>query len=91
MAEYIEREALIEWFRPYTHEDVLLEPIDVIGDIRAIPAADAVEVVRCKDCKHMEISETTGGRYCYVWEHFNGAGDDGFCNYGERMADNETD
>ena len=42
--EYIERNAVIEFFGPYTHEDVLLEPIDVINDIKAIPAADVVEV-----------------------------------------------
>lgn len=42
---------------------------------------DAVPVVRCKDCRHMTIEQ--GLRYCNVWERFNGAGDDGFCNYGE--------
>ena len=45
MVEYIKREAVLEWFKPYTHEDILLEPINVINDIRAIPAADVVEVV----------------------------------------------
>ena len=44
--------------------------------------ADVAPVVRCKDCKHMDIEPC--GRYCHVWGFFNGAGDDGFCNYGER-------
>lgn len=39
-------------------------------------------VVRCKDCKHMTIEPC--GRYCLVWGNYNGMGDDGFCNYGER-------
>ena len=42
----------------------------------------AVEVVRCKDCKHMIIEPL--GRYCPVWRAHNGMGDEGFCNYGER-------
>ena len=46
-------------------------------------------VVHCKDCKHMEISEETNGRYCHVWGFFNGAGDEGFCNYGERIMPEE--
>ena len=47
---------------------------------------DLVRVVRCKDCKHMSIEPC--GRYCFVWGFFNGAGDDGFCNYGERRCEN---
>ena len=85
MAEYIRREEVLEWLRPYTHEDVLLEPIDVISDIRAIPAADVVDVVRCKDCVN----------YCGFEHCKNGVCDvdsvskravypDDFCSYGER-------
>ena len=44
---------------------------------------DFVEVVRCKDCKHMKI-DRNGYRWCLVWTGINGMGDDGFCNYGER-------
>ena len=39
--------------------------------------------VRCKDCAHMK-EQFRGARYCEVWTMFNGMGDDGFCNYGER-------
>lgn len=46
------------------------------------PTVDAVEVVRCKDCRHMEKSQY--GRYCQIWGMYNGHGDDGFCCYGER-------
>lgn len=53
----------------------------------SLPTIDAVPVVRCKDCKYIEITEETGGRYCHVWGFFNGAGDDGFCNYGKRRDD----
>lgn len=46
------------------------------------PTVDAVEVVRCRDCKHMILQSNM--RYCTVWHGPNGMGDDGFCNYGER-------
>ena len=46
------------------------------------PTIDAVPVVRCKDCQHMEKSQY--GRYCQIWRMYNGHGDDGFCCYGER-------
>ena len=48
------------------------------------PTIDAVEVVRCKDCRHMEKSQY--GRYCQIWGMYNGHGDDGFCCYGERKG-----
>ena len=53
-----------------------------IADISKAPTIDAVEVVRCKDCRHMEKSQY--GRYCQIWGMYNGHGDDGFCCYGER-------
>lgn len=52
--------------------------------IQAAPAVDAVEVVRCGECKHIENSPY--GRYCTVWHGHNGMGDEGFCNYGERKT-----
>ena len=53
--------------------------------IEKAPAVDAVPVVRCKDCKHME--KDVVGRLCHVWGGYNGMGDDGYCNYGERKVD----
>lgn len=44
---------------------------------------DNVHVVRCKDCKHMEVTPDHL-RWCNAWNGINGMGDDGFCNYGER-------
>ena len=49
------------------------------------PTVDAVEVVRCRECKNMIPQSHT--RYCTVWNAVNGMGDDGFCNYGERKDD----
>lgn len=52
-----------------------------ISDIAKATTIDAVKVVRCKDCRHMEKSQY--GRYCQIWGMYNGHGDDGFCCYGE--------
>lgn len=49
------------------------------------PTVDAVEVVRCGECKHMRI-EFGYVRWCTVWDVPQGMGDDGFCNYGERRG-----
>lgn len=63
---------------------------DILGEIdRTIKEADrvdAVRVIRCKDCKHMEVTPDCL-RWCHVWSGINGMGDDGFCNYGERRSD----
>ena len=50
------------------------------------PAVDAVEVVRCKDCKkgHPELAPN-GGVWCAKWNHI--FCDDGFCSYGEGRTD----
>lgn len=56
----------------------------VCGLILKAPVVDAVEVVRCKDCRHMEADN--GARFCHVWGSYNGMGDDGFCNYGKRRG-----
>ena len=56
---------------------------DVWSCIENQPTVDAVEVVRCKECKHMEVTPDCL-RWCHVWNGINGMGDEGFCNYGER-------
>ena len=45
--------------------------------------AEYVEVVRCKDCKHMNVVGV-GYRWCKAWERIQTMGDDGFCCFGER-------
>lgn len=64
--------------------DGLSVPIAVVRqNIEDALTVDAVEVVRCKDCKNMLVSDK-GFRFCNVWCNINGMGDDGYCNYGER-------
>lgn len=40
--------------------------------------------VRCKDCKLRDVPEK-----CVAYEAFWDLGDDGFCNFGERMDEVE--
>lgn len=48
---------------------------------------DAVEVVRCKDCKYAEHWYGDKAR-CFLWSE-NGIDvfEDGYCNYGKRRED----
>ena len=63
--------------------EIMAVPIDALDDA---PTVDAVEVVRCKDCKH-RYTMSSGHGFCR--EHFPmGKYDDDFCSLGERK-DNE--
>jgi hypothetical protein len=72
----------------------------VVDRIEAAPTVDAVEVVRCCECKHYRESEhpeMAGIRFCYRLMHptedrkigYNFADDD-FCSYGERRENEQT-
>ena len=63
---------------------VLTERSAFKHDIADAPTIDAVEVVRCKDCKHW-YSDADTGMAC---EFTNiGQPEDGFCNWAERRSD----
>lgn len=88
MAEYIEREDLLELYRM---DDPVLNknghvPLPVIRkNIMDIPAADVAPVVRCKECKW------AGGDFvCYRGEMVQHKPED-FCSYGERRGGGEDD
>ena len=74
MAELIDRQVVLAEMRRSGRAAYMI--------VQDAPTVDAVEVIHCKDCKHMEIEPC--GRYCHVWGFFNGASDEGFCNYAER-------
>jgi hypothetical protein len=84
--EYVERseaKRIIlenEWKNP-----VVPNVVNMILD--RVPAADVVEVVRCKDCKHATFYSCTADA-CYrgiICEYRMGADDENFfCSYGER-------
>ena len=63
--------------------------------INNAPTVDAVEVVRCKDCRHCEIwAKWNGGKYfaCMrIPSEVHDVDPFHYCSYGERRCDNEAD
>lgn len=66
------------------HDGVTLQSI-----IHKMPTIDAVEVVRCKDCKWSDWYTTADGHmYCYCMETGNGGRtENDYCSYGETESE----
>lgn len=75
MSEYIERERA----KAYLIGDYAYAAAKVLDEV---PAADVVEVVRCKDCKHRDKS----GLCQAEGQKLTIAKDNHFCGKGERRA-----
>jgi hypothetical protein len=87
MGEYISREWLRKWaVEVYERWGNVAEVQGyfVLRMPEVAPAADVVEVVRCKDCKHLMFSDCYGE--CSAG-HYGIVRPDHFCNYGERKED----
>lgn len=52
--------------------------------LRKMSTMDAVEVVRCRDCKHYERNPNRGGPMCTEFLGLTIPDADDFCSYGER-------
>lgn len=63
--------------------------IDAILEVRALaPTVDAVEVVRCKDCRFSKCFVESGTRRCRSMNGlYRTVEDSDFCSYGEREDD----
>ena len=60
--------------------------------VRNYPSVDAVEVVRCKDCKYFELNHwdgpiITAHEICSKWGSGCKTNKDGYCFLGERKTD----
>ena len=98
MKEYIEREAAIKAIENDCSELVYYTKEDAIQCVKAIPAADVVEVVRCRECKYWgdeagELQRSDGVLFarCKVHNYLLDGRHTGwcptendFCSYGER-------
>ena len=83
----LEKAIRTDYFEHFTqyHDTDQIALIDMVcDDIEESPTVDAVEVVRCRDCKHRD--GTPGQPNIDCWQMH----DDDFCSYGERKdgADN---
>lgn len=95
MREYVTKEQVREVMAKYyenanLRQDHFLRR--VYQEIKALPAADVVEVVRCRECKHYQT-----GMFCEKWadlhphaEVYPMVSSNGYCHYGDRKdgADN---
>jgi len=89
MAEYIKREDVLD---ALFNASVLtfnfgkpIRDVDYVPAIKSIPAADVVEVVRCKDC----INHRQSG-LCEGWSRYGTitTPDDAYCSYGRKIDGN---
>ena len=90
--EYIEREEAKELVRIWISDCVLDGDNDTADCYRdcidlldSIPAADVVEVVRCKDCYLRGREECAMFYRCECGEQHTWEMDNDFCSYGERL------
>lgn len=82
--DYISREAVL------TVLDWDCASQDALNAIKAIPAADVVEVVRCGECKHLCVRSGALGVYqCAI--HGDYPSGEYFCADGERKDGGQDD
>ena len=92
MAEYIKREALIRRIKEIhcaecdSYHGVRCRACwvdDTLDYIDSEPAADVVEVVRCKDCEYFGLNDENVP-YCSNRFGLDDPEPNGFCNYGRK-------
>ena len=90
MKEYIERAALKRELAPYEENDFSQQMDVILAIVDAQPAADVVEVVRCRECQWYSAgandSESWSDCTFRYGKHFNVSPDD-FCSYGQRKIE----
>lgn len=80
----------IDKIKPIDFPSTEMDGLDVVRYLNTLPTVDAVEVVRCKDCKYYELDEGDflGECHCkHIPMNFSGElypERDFFCAYGER-------
>lgn len=98
MAEYIEREKALNVCEMHYQHCLAVSDwqgdsvaYDIKTDIKTIPTADVVEVVRCKDCKQLknntEYCKTHNKYYCELDNAIKERNH--YCSYGERKQPTE--
>lgn len=76
MAEYVTKEQVIDWYRPYGHTDEPIPFETLVSDLRDMKAADVAPVrhgqwikhedgvFTCSECGNAESNESYFCRYC---------------------------
>lgn len=64
MAEYVTKEQVIDWFRPYGHMDESIPYETMVSDLRGMPAADVTPV---RHGRWISLTECANeGVYCSI-------------------------
>jgi hypothetical protein len=93
MSEYIDREDLLKWMKEekpkfYTEHGYfhgMTVGFDyAIKFVEQMPAADMVEVVRCKECVKRNTADCSMYYECDCGQQHTWETDNDFCSYGER-------
>lgn len=99
MKEYIERTALIRYAEK---QEVIIKDGTSIADamriqgnvfrrcVETCPAVDAVEVVRCRECKHYKQIPWGEDVMCQLWVDWLPTDPDDFCSQGERRENEQA-
>ena len=88
MDEYIKKEAVIKFIEnglnnPDKTKSFGHDAIEIMAEVRYIPAADVVEVMRCKNCKNYELMKSNNTHFC---NEFGGhVTEEDFCSRCARM------
>ena len=82
--EYISKDSVLacfsDWIDRYGHEHTADEMVEY-QRIEELPAADVVEVVRCKDCIHAPLPGDCEGGSNMEWPKIDGIYEDCTCPY----------
>ena len=76
----------IEKIKPIDFPSTEMDGLDVVQYLNTLPTVDAVEVVRCRDCKHRynSVHCTHPQLLSWSWGAIRECKDDDYCSYGER-------
>ena len=74
----------IERMAAYNKELVKMDMEAFFEYLKSRPIIDAVEVVRCKDCKYWQHIPLVDVMMCYGSMHGNWTSPNDFCSYGRR-------
>lgn len=93
MSRYIDAEKI----EPHEiYEDYGFVMVAYMDDIDAMPTADVVDVVRCKDCKYYELDSwanvngiplIVAHQICKRWGYGCKTDENGFCFMGEKVTE----
>ena len=89
------REKLIEILRKPIFPHELVDPTEAVADYLLDSGVtvqkwivDAVEVVRCRECKYHEDTDVTGFKHCCLIDKTVRYND--FCSYGKRKGGSDN-